>query len=99
MTTEQKVFSIISEILGIPESNITKKDKLADIVNDSIQLFELLIRFEKELGEKIKYEDIVNIECVNDIIMHAYKKGYSVNGEFRKISANNISQILNSQVN
>ena len=73
MNVEKKVVNIISETLNIPEDKINSKDKLVDLVNDSIQLFELLIKFEEELGEKVSYDDISNIENVSDIINYAHK--------------------------
>ncbi len=74
MNIEQKVISIISEVTHIPSEKITLENKLIDLVSDSIQLFELLITFEKELGEKVSYTDVAQIESVKDIVAYAYKK-------------------------
>lgn len=76
METQRKVFSITSEVLKIPTETIGLKSNLIDLVEDSIQLFELLIRFEKEIGQKISYEDIVSIETVEDIISFAHQKSF-----------------------
>ncbi len=77
MTNEQTVKKIISEVLKISEDKINLNDELGDLVSDSIQLFELLIRFEQELGEKVRYEDIADIESVGDIVKYATLKNFA----------------------
>lgn len=72
MPINLKVIRIISETLNVPENKIRENDKLVELTQDSIQLFELLIRFEKELGRKVSYEDIADIERVGDVIQYAY---------------------------
>ncbi len=76
MSTEKIIMNIVSETLKIPENQVKPEDKLTDLVSDSIQLFELLMRFEKELGKKINYEDIANVESIADIIQYANKIGF-----------------------
>lgn len=76
MPVEKRVFQIVSLTLNVPETEIKSSDKLTDIVSDSIQLFELLIEFEKELGNKVNYDDIANIESVGDIIQYANHIGF-----------------------
>ena len=71
MPIEKRVLKIVSDILKIPENKISVNDKLIDLVSDSIQLFELLVGFERELGEKIKYEDVAHIERISDIVDYA----------------------------
>ncbi len=78
MPVEQRVVEIIAETIGIAKNQIKMEDNLIDLVDDSIQLFELLIRFEKELGQKVKYDEIVNIEKVADIVKYAYLKGFVI---------------------
>jgi acyl carrier protein len=72
MPIHDRVNKIISETLGIPQNTIKPSDKIIDLISDSIQLFELLIKFEKELGKKVSYEDISHIEKVEDIIKYAH---------------------------
>lgn len=68
MKSKKLVVEILKNVLNIPESEIKPDSKLTDLVNDSIQLFELLVRFEKELDRQISYEEIANLETVGDII-------------------------------
>lgn len=62
------VLSVIAHTLKTPAAVLTEEKLLADLAPDSIALFELLINFEKVLGQTIRYEDIANIETVGDII-------------------------------
>ena len=71
MPIEKRVLRIVSDTLKVPETRINTDDKLVSLVSYSIQLFELLIRFEKELGETIRYEDVAHIEKVSDIVEYA----------------------------
>jgi len=87
MTIEQNVLRIISEVLHIPPESIGIKDRLITVVQDSLQLFELLIRFEKELGEKIKYADIAKIETVEDIITYARAKQLPLAARYSEAAA------------
>lgn len=73
---KEKVLSIVSLSLKIPKAEIKLEDELIALVKDSIQLFELLVSFEKELGRKVKYEEISKIEKVSDVIEYAKSIGY-----------------------
>lgn len=68
MNTKEFVFSIIAQTFEIPVSGIFEHQRLVDVAPDSIKLFELLMRMERELGRSIKYEEIAHIETVGDII-------------------------------
>ena len=65
------VVKIISETLGMPSEDVHDDNRLADIAQDSIALFELLIRFESALGRHVQYEEISHIETVGDIVAYA----------------------------
>lgn len=76
MTVTEKVIGIIGEMLQISRDDIKEEDLISDLAHDSIKLFELFIRFEKEIGEPLSYEDVMHIETVGDVIAFATKKGY-----------------------
>ena len=65
------VVGVISETLHKTPPELTDDRKLVDLAEDSIALFELLIRFEQALGDRIRYEDIAHIETVGDVIAYA----------------------------
>ncbi|MBI5405979.1 acyl carrier protein [Candidatus Kaiserbacteria bacterium] len=64
------VISLIAGTLKVPAADIRDSSKLADIAPDSIALFELLVRLEKELGRRVEYEEIAHIETVGDVITY-----------------------------
>lgn len=74
MPIDKAVLHIISNTLDIPHADIELTAKLTDLVKDSIQLFELLIRLEDGFGKKVSYEDVANIEKVEDIIEFALSR-------------------------
>lgn len=75
MPIEELIYQTISETTHKPLEEIKTKDKLLDLAEDSIQLFELLINFEKKLKREINLEDIINVETVEDIIVYAHSLG------------------------
>lgn len=64
------VFTTIATTLHIPKENIKLEAKIEDLSNDSIQLFELIIAFEKVFTTQVPYEDLMSIETVGDIIAY-----------------------------
>jgi len=72
---KEKVFLIISESLGIPVERLSHTDKIGDLAADSIQLFELLIAFEREFEHQVQYEAISNIETIEDIFSYMHQQG------------------------
>lgn len=65
---ESEVRTLIASTLSLNDAEITVESIIADLSADSIQLFELLIAFEKFYGIETAYEDIVALRTVNDII-------------------------------
>jgi len=70
---EEKVFRIICDSLKIKRNEFNPDSKIEDLSHDSIQLFGLIIAFEKEFRHKTRYDDIIKIKTVGDIIK--YLKG------------------------
>lgn len=65
-----KVYRIIARSLEFNVKDIAPTDRLEDISDDSIQLFELVLAFEKEFNTQVKYEDLMQIETVGDILAY-----------------------------
>lgn len=65
---ETKVYSIISEQLGIPTSNITNNSRFVDdLGGDSLDTVEMMLTLEDEFGIEIPEEaaeDFVTVQAV-----------------------------------
>jgi acyl carrier protein len=72
-TIEEHVLSIIVDVLSVDPQNVQPDKKIADLTTDSIQLFELLLALERTFNSKAKYEDIVQIQTVQDIVDYLSK--------------------------
>jgi acyl carrier protein len=70
---EKIVFKIISKNLNIDEKKISLNLRIEDLSQDSIQLFQLIIAFEKEFKKQVQYEDLMQIITVGDIIEYVKK--------------------------
>lgn len=70
-----KVKSIISEKLGVDESQVTEEAKLIDDLGaDSLDLVDLVMDFESEFGVKVDDADLKKISTVGDIVSYIEKK-------------------------
>ncbi|AAD35746.1 MULTISPECIES: acyl carrier protein [Thermotoga] len=70
-----KVKSIISEKLGVDESQVTEEAKLIDDLGaDSLDLVDLVMDFESEFGVKVDDADLEKISTVGDIVSYIEKK-------------------------
>lgn len=63
-----QVTKVIVETLGIDASKIKPEITIEELCTDSIQIFSLIMAFEKEFQRKVEYEDLIKIETVGDII-------------------------------
>lgn len=64
MSIEEKVISIVSEVLGIESEKITS----ADTFDDSLDLVEIIIECEQEFGYPIKDDKVQNLKTVGDLV-------------------------------
>src|SRR6185436_5870216 len=64
----QKIYNLLESSLKIERTTITPGKKLTDLTADSIQLFELILLFEKEFSLAVTYDDLIRIETVQDTI-------------------------------
>lgn len=68
MSIEEKVISIVSEVLGIENEKITSADTFDDLYVDSLNLVEIIIECEQEFGYPIKDDKVQNLKTVGDLV-------------------------------
>lgn len=68
MSLEEKVISIVSEVLGIESEKITSADTFDDLYVDSLDLIEIIIECEQEFGYPIKDDKVQNLKTVGDLV-------------------------------
>lgn len=67
MSIEEKVTSIVSEVLGIGREEITSADTFDDLYADSLDLVEIIIECEKEFSYPITDDKVQNLKTVEDL--------------------------------
>lgn len=81
MKTKDEILKEIREVivgaLNVNEDAITEDTKIADLSEDSIQLFELLLAFERKYATETTYEDVVKLHTVGDIVLHITNTFYA----------------------
>ena len=68
MSIEEKVISIVSEVLGIESEKITSADTFDDLYADSLDLVEIIIECEQEFGYPIRDDRTRNLKTVGDLV-------------------------------
>lgn len=68
MSIEEKVISIVSEVLGIESEKITSADTFDDLYIDSLDLVEIIIECEQKFGYPIKDDKVQNLKTVEDLV-------------------------------
>ena len=68
MSIEERVISIVSEVLGIESEKITSADTFDDLYIDSLDLVEIIIECEQEFGYPIKDDKVQNLKTVGDLV-------------------------------
>ena len=71
---EKQTKDLLMETLKVAPEYITPNTLLADLTADSIQLFEVVLAFEKSFNLRANYEDLIQIETVGDIIAYLSKQ-------------------------
>lgn len=64
------MLQIIADVVNTPLEKITLQSKIEELTSDSIQLFELILAFEREFKAEADYTDLMAIETVADIITY-----------------------------
>ena len=68
-STEERVKNIIIELLGVDESKIKREARFReDLEADSLDLVELIMKFEEEFGGEISDEEAQKIETVGQAV-------------------------------
>ena len=68
MSIEEKVISIVSEVLGIGREEITSADTFDDLYAYSLDLVEIIIECEKEFSYPITDDKVQNLKTVEDLV-------------------------------
>ena len=68
MSIEEKVISIVSEVLGIGREEITSADTFDDLYADSLDLIDIIIECEKEFSYPITDDKVQNLKTVEDLV-------------------------------
>jgi acyl carrier protein len=75
---EDQVFDIVSEQLSVPREEVARdKSFVDDLKADSLDVVELVMRFEDTFGVTIPDEDYEKIRTVGDAIEYIEAKGKS----------------------
>ncbi|MBS3764391.1 MAG: acyl carrier protein [Candidatus Brocadiia bacterium] len=65
----QRVKEVVSDILGVPESDIVETDDfIADLGAESIQSLELVAAFEEEFDIEMDEEAALEVQSVGDAV-------------------------------
>ena len=75
MDVKDKIKSILTETMGIPDTAVTQDAHLSrDLGVDSLDFAELVMQFEQEFDIRIPHEDAENLQSVNDVENYIIKK-------------------------
>ena len=78
MAIEDKVMDIVSEQLSVPREDVAReKSFVEDLKADSLDVVELVMRFEDTFGVTIPDEDYEKIRTVGDAIEYIEARGKS----------------------
>lgn len=73
--TQEKVIGIIAELLGVDASEVTMESSFReDLEADSLDLVELIMKFEEEFGGEISDEDAQSITTVGEAVAYIEEK-------------------------
>jgi len=68
---EERVASIVVDVLGVDESRVESAARFReDLEADSLDLVELIMQFEEEFGGEISDEDAQKIETVGQAVAY-----------------------------
>lgn len=73
-----EVRSFIARALNMATEGVVEESVIADLSADSIQLFELLLAFEKEYEVETVYEDVVKLHTVRDVVEYVGRVKYGI---------------------
>ncbi|BBF41628.1 acyl carrier protein [Lachnospiraceae bacterium KM106-2] len=71
----EKMKELIVDELGVETDKITEATSFKkDLGADSLDLFQLVMRFEEEFGVEIPSEELENMDTVGDVMAYIEKK-------------------------
>lgn len=73
-----EVQALIACALNISTERVLEESVIADLSADSIQLFELLLAFEKEYEVETAYDDVVKLHTVRDVVEYVGRVKYGI---------------------
>ncbi|GIU81622.1 MAG: acyl carrier protein [Acidobacteria bacterium] len=72
---QEKIKSIIADELGVDEEQVTENARfIEDLGADSLDIVELIMRFEEEFGIEIPDEDAEKMQSVRDAFEYVKQK-------------------------
>jgi acyl carrier protein len=74
----EEAYAVIAEALNISAVTIRDDALVADLSADSIQLFELLLAFERFYEIETAYDDVVRLHTVGDIVEYIGRVKYGI---------------------
>ena len=72
---EQRVRGVVAKSLGLSLDEVRAEDAIEDLTEDSIQMFELILAFEKEFKTEADYTDLIEIETLQDVVDYLSNRG------------------------
>lgn len=71
-----EVKTLIAETFALDPETLAPENKIAELSKDSIQLFELLLAFEKHYEMETTYDDVVRLHTIDDIVEYLMRVKY-----------------------
>lgn len=72
---EEKVIKLISEATNVEVGKISMETSFVDDLQlDSLDIVELMMKMEDELGVEIPEEEAENLKCVKDVVNYLANK-------------------------
>ncbi|MBS3948074.1 MAG: acyl carrier protein [Dethiobacter sp.] len=65
-----KIKKMISEQLGVEETDVTRETSFEDLDADSLDIVELVMALEEEFGLEIADEEVEKIKSVGDVVRY-----------------------------
>lgn len=72
--TFNKVATIIAEKLSIDKARVTPEATLSDLGADSLDLVEIIMKFEEQFGIEINDEDAEKFQNVSEVVSYIQHK-------------------------
>jgi len=72
--TFSKVADIIADKLGIEKNRITKESTMGDLGADSLDLVEIIMKFEDQFGIEINDEDAEHMNNVGQVVEYIQQR-------------------------